>query len=178
MTPETFWLLLWGRDSDLHEVRLPTATCWIPCRQPRALIRLLEVDGCELSLVPRAQPDRLSWSFSHLLWAHLKTGEAEEQLMRFRPAPTVVIRDGETKFRWALWALSRPLRDEWIERGNARLNHRLRGLRRAGNPETLMPSPFTGRMFFEHHWPQMLEPRQIVGHLREAPDPSGWKRAD
>lgn len=175
VTPSEFWALLWGQDTDLHEVRLPGTTCWIPCPDQRALLRLLDAPGAQISLAPRAQRDPLTWHRAHLIWCHLRTGEAEENLMRFRPAPTAVIRAGETHDRWALWALSRPLQGNWIQRANDRVNHRLRGLRRDGNPEALMPSPFTSPMFVEHYWPQLLTPRQIVGNLREAPDPNGWK---
>lgn len=177
MTPETFWLLLWGRDSELHEVKLPEATCWIPCPNQRALIRLLDAPGCTLSLVPRTQQDSLSWGDSHLLWCHLRTSEAEQELERFRPAPTAVLREGRTQHRWALWSLSRPLCGSWIQRGNDRINHRLRGLRRDGNPEALMPSPFSDRWSTEFWWPAVYTAKAVVGHLREAPDPNGWKRA-
>lgn len=176
MSPEEFWLLLWGRDSDLHEVELPGTRCWIPCPQKRALIRLLHAPGCAVSLVPRTQPDALSWGESHLLWCHLRTAEAEQQLERFRPAPTVVLREGETQQRWALWSLSRPLSGSWVQRGNDRINHWLRGLRRDGNPETLIPSPFGEGWAVEFEWPAVYTPREIVGRLREAPDPNGWKQ--
>jgi hypothetical protein len=119
--------------------------------------------------------DALSWGESWVLWCHLRTREAEQQLERFRPAPTIVIREGETYERWALWGLSRPLSGSFIQRGNDRINHRLRGLRRDGRPETLMPSPFTGRMRTEFETTETFSPRQIVGHLREAPDPNAWK---
>lgn len=175
MTLEILWLLIWGRDSDLHEVELPEATCWIPCPQKRALLRLLGSPGCAVSLVPRTQRDSLSWGESHLLWCHLRTAEAERNLERFRPAPTAVLREGETLHRWALWSLSRPLSGSFIQRGNDRINHRLRGLRRAGRPETLMPCGETTTV--EWWWPQVLTPRQVVGHLREAPDPYQWKRS-
>lgn len=175
MSPETFWLLLWGRDSDLHEVKLPEATCWIPCPDQRALVRLLDVPGCEVSLVPRNKPDPWGWYASHLLWCHLRTGEAQRQLEAFRPAPTIVLREGRTLHRWALWSLSRPLCGSWVERATARLSYRLRGLRRAGMGDTLIPSPFTGQTWTEYETTDVYSPRQIVGHLREAPDPNGWR---
>lgn len=185
MTPTEFWALLWGADGDFHELRVEhagrLATLWIPCVQQRAVVRML-TGPCEISLVPRFERHELSFHHAHLLWCRLQTGDATRRLERFQPGPTLVIREGMTVRRWALWALSVPLRGPWIERATERLSYALHGLRRAANPSTLIPTPFAAsdeprRPWIEYETSVSYTPRDVVGQLRDAPDPQAWKNA-
>jgi hypothetical protein len=140
-------------------------------------------------LLPWLEPSYLTAGLGNVLWAHTVSGGSSAALDKFRPAPTFVVREGSTSRRTALWALSRPVDVDWVERGNRRIAHRL------GTPkkncgtlgEMYLPGTILrkGRkrpvaVHLEHFDPQALyTARQVVGHLRDAPDPNAWKeRAD
>lgn len=58
---------------------------------------------------------------SALIWARTTTGAAAAKLRRFKPAPSLVLRDGGGVHYTAFWALSEPLSEEWTVRANKRL---------------------------------------------------------
>lgn len=173
-------LMLW-QDRCLHELHVEhhgrVTRIWIPCEHDRAFARMLDADGCQISLVPRTEEREWSTGQAPVLWVQLQTGKATQALERFRPAPTIVWRSGLSQRRWALWALRRPLRGEWIVRGTERLSYALHGLRRAAQPETLVPSPYSPRHWIEYEQPEIFDARQVVGHLRDAPAADAWRHA-
>jgi hypothetical protein len=61
-----------------------------------------------------------------ILWARTETGDAVARLSQFRPRPTLVLRDGATVQKTALWALTQPLDMALAERANKRLAYRLK----------------------------------------------------
>ena len=176
-----FWALLWGDEASWHEVSLlddgRRVTCWIPCHHRERLTRLLDAEDCKVSAVPRRRKDDLSYGPAHMLWAYLSKPESCARLQRFDPAPTLVWREGRSSRRWVAWSLSRPISGAWIQKATERLAHALGGLRRAASPSTLIASPFSGKWWAEHWKPETYTARQIVGHLRDAPDPHAWKKA-
>jgi hypothetical protein len=179
---EIFWALLWGDGEHRHEVQLryegERVVCWIPCHHRERLTRLLDYEDCFVSAVPRGRRhDSLSWGPAHMLWAFFSRPDSCRRLERFRPAPTLVWREGRSSRRWAAWGLSAPLSPAFVQQATERLSHYLGGLRKAGRPDALIASPFSGRWAVEFHQPETYTPRQIVGGLRDAPDPHQWKAA-
>jgi hypothetical protein len=186
VTGDSLWAVLWGAPGQLHEVRVGPARCWVPVEQRRAFVRLLGEDDVFVSPVPRAHPDDLSWAQTHVLWARLETPECAALLGRMRVGPTLVIREGQSSRRTALWALSAPLEGPWIIRATERLAHVLKGRRATASPTSVIPSPFTritvGRArpsscFIEYESETFATAREIVGGLRDAPERHDWRQA-
>lgn len=187
MSPADFWALLWG--PGLHEIQCSysegTARIWMPCDRRRPFARILRADDCYVSAVPRESRDSFSIGDAHVLWARLDRPEAGERLGKVPLAPTLVLREGRSSRRYALWALSRPLSGEWIDRANARLSHACRGRRGAGEATQLVLSPFTRITTAARPVPIEIEyesdtyatARQIVGRLPDAPATDGWRQA-
>jgi hypothetical protein len=185
MSPENVWALLWGGGGQFHELHVAQATCWIGCGQRRPFTRLLHADDVKVSLVPRTARDALSLGAAHVLWARLESPACAPCLSRLPVAPSLVVREGGSSRRWALWALSRPLRGDWITHANERLSHACQGRRGAADASTLFPSPFTRltnkarpvRVYAEFESATYATARQIVGRLRDAPATDGWRLA-
>jgi hypothetical protein len=182
--PESLWSMLWGNEGQLHEVRVAGATCWIPCARPRALARLLTADDVYVSLVPRTARDVFALAPAWVIWARLEAPECAIRLARFRPAPSLVAREGASSRRIALWALSEPLQGAWTTRATERLAYALKGRRGAADASTLLPSPFTrltvgrrtpNQVYVEFTSDTYTTARQIVGGLRDAPATDGWR---
>lgn len=184
--PESLWSALWGDRGQYHEVRVAGAACWIPCVQQRALSRILRADDCMVSAVPRTERDPYALAPAWILWARLEAPECGERLRRLAAGPTLVIREGASSRRTVLWALSEPLRGDWITRATERLAYHLKGRRKAADASALIPSPFTritiGRskpqkVWIEYESDQIYTARQIVGGLKDAPAKDGWRAA-
>lgn len=112
------------------------------------------------------EPFHCSWTF----WARVDSGESDRLLREFRPAPTLVIRDGRVRCT-ALWGLSRSLSYEWALRGNERIARRLRTPRWTADPERFaMPVGVVE----SGSW-RVYDPAVVVGHLAEAHDKNAWK---
>lgn len=75
-------------------------------------------------------------------WVRVEGTEQNRWLSGFRPEPTLVLREGSSSRRWALWALEHPVRWVGIDRGNRRLAHRMRAPKKWAEPERLwLPAP-------------------------------------
>jgi hypothetical protein len=75
-----------------------------------------------VNAVPLVKPgEYLARVPSRLIWARTRSGRAAELLRRFRPRPSLVLRDGATVRYTAFWALEEPLRFDHVERANKRL---------------------------------------------------------
>lgn len=120
-----------------------------------------------------------------VLWCRVEGKSQERELLRFRPSPTLVVREGSTSRRVALWALRRPLEFDWLDRANRRIAHRLWAPKKWSAAEFQFPAPGSclrvGRsrpvpIVAEWFDPVALfSPRQVVGALREAPSPNAWR---
>jgi hypothetical protein len=186
VSPDGLWALLWGEAGQFHEVHVGGACCWIPCEQRRAFTRLLSADDVRVSCVPRTHRDDLCWARTRVLWARLESPECAPRLAQLRVPPTLVVREGLSNRRTALWALSAPLEGRWIIRATERLAHALKGRRGAAAPSSLIVSPFTritlgrarpSRCYVEYESETFTSAREIVGGLRDAPEPYDWRAA-
>lgn len=122
---------------------------------------------------------------SRVLWARCESRREAEALRRFRPVPSIVLREGSTCRLVALWQLPNPLNYEWVVRANRRIAHKLWGAKKWGTdlefafavpgsclragrarPVPVRVEAFGGGVYL---------PRDVVGKLKEAPDPSSWR---
>lgn len=183
MSPDNLWALLWGDRGQFHELHIARTTCWVPCAQRRPFTRLLAIDDVTVSLVPRTERDALSLGAASVLWARLESPACADSLARLPIGPTLVVREGGSSRRTALWALSRPLCGDWITQANERLSHALQGRRGAADASALFPSPFSRvttkarpvKVYAEYESGSYATARQIVGRLRDAPATDGWR---
>lgn len=178
MTEGALWALLWGDSGQYHEFRVGVARCWVPTHHRRAVERMLAAPDSSVSLVPRTEQHPLALGPSWVLWARIERPACAELLAKLPIGPTLVMREGRSSRRWALWGLSRPLRGDWITQANERLSCALKGRRATADASTLMPSPFSpGKAFVEYESRNVYPARAIVGRLRDAPSTDGWRVA-
>jgi hypothetical protein len=122
-----------------------------------------------------------------VLWCRVESRKQADALRRFRPSPTLVVREGESCRMTALWSLRRPLAYEWLLRANKRIAHRLGAAKKWAEPEFTFPAPGSclraGRsrpvpVRVEFWQPcAIFTAREVVGHLRDAPNPDAWREA-
>jgi hypothetical protein len=119
-----------------------------------------------------------------VLWARVESKREAVNLERFRPVPTLVLREGASCRRVALWSLRRPLSYDWLVRANRRIAHKLFAPKKWAEPEFAFPAPGSclrvGRsrpvpIHVEHFEASIFHPREVVGALRDAPDPDAWR---
>jgi hypothetical protein len=177
MTPGALWALLWGDGGQYHEVKVGSATCWVPTHKRRAFVELMLEPDVRVSFVPRTERDAFAVAQTHVLWARLERPASADLLSRLPVGPTLVIREGRSSRRTALWALSRPVSGDWIARGNERLSHACKGRRRTADPSSLFESPFSpDKTYVEYEDAGPFHTaREIVGRLRDAPATDGWR---
>lgn len=122
---------------------------------------------------------------ARVLWVRVESRREAENLARFRPAPTLIVREGATHRRVALWSLRQPLSYEWLVRANKRIAHSLFAAKKWAAPEFTLPVPGSclrlGRarpvpVHLERFEAVLFSPRDVVGALREAPDPAAWRQ--
>lgn len=186
MTPLALWAMLCGDAGELHEVHVGHATCWIPCERPRPFGRLLAADDVQISAVPRYRPDSWALGRAHVLWTRLESPACATLLARLPVSPTLVIREGGSSRRTALWALSRPLEGQWITQANERLSCACKGRRGTADASALLPSPWSpitlgrsrpSKAYVEYESDSYMTAAQIVGRLKDAPATDGWRAA-
>jgi hypothetical protein len=124
---------------------------------------------------------------SGVVWAHLESGDSCARLSRFRVRPTLVVSEGGSVRRTAVWALTRPLSHDWCERANRRLAHFFRGPKKHCGTTGRLYIPGTvlraGRKrpvpasVEEFNPDAIYTARQVVGALKDAPDPDAWRQA-
>lgn len=124
-----------------------------------------------------------------VFWVRVEGTEQNRWLSKFRPLPTMVLREGTSSRRWVLWALDFPVRWTGINRGNRNLAHHMRAPKKWAEPERLwLPAPGTCLrrgvskpvpVVVERLEPVSYEPLAVVGRLKEAPEPDAWlKRSE
>lgn len=118
------------------------------------------------------------------LWARVESGEAARRLEAFRPEPTIVLRDGKTVRRTALWALTQELEVEWVRELNRRLQHRFGAPKKHAEVDFAFHPPGTvirrGRaveVVVERVVEALYGAREVAGHLPQSPDPDAWAKA-
>jgi hypothetical protein len=139
----------------------------------------------EVFVVPRPRVGVQYASESSVLWARVEGKKQWDALKRFRPSPTLVLREGDTTRATALWALDRPLGLEWTRRGCERLAYRLRSARKWADPDGFCVVPpgaclRDGRkrpvpILVAYCSDGIFSPRQVVGGLKDAPALDSWR---
>ncbi|WCB94461.1 hypothetical protein DSM104299_03198 [Baekduia alba] len=149
----------------------------------RGMVPPLEI---EVSAVPRPSQSHGTAGLSSVFWVRTEGGKQLERLERFRPRPTIVLEEGDSTRRVALWALSVPMNYEWVVRGNKRLAHALRAPKKHAEPEFMFNPPGSclrdGRArpvlirTAEVDESRVYKPGEVVGRLKDAPDADAWKK--
>lgn len=184
---QLLWAILAGPSGYLP-VRFPGGSVFCPVGATAKWRRLCTGLGwhgdLEVCAVPTLDPN---WRFhgdSSVLWARVESKASAARLARFDPAPTLVLREGSSARRVALWALCAPLGRGWTERANRRIAHALGGPKKWCGESFSFPVPGTvlrvGRsrpvpVVVESRCDGLYRPREVVGGLREAPDPEAWR---
>lgn len=152
----------------------------------RMVQRMSEDRDVVLAAASRRRRGHGSCARAGVLWARVESKREAANLERFRPRPTLLLREGSSCRMVALWSLRRPLGYEWVLRANKRIAHRLFAAKKWADLEFVFPCPGSclraGRarpvpvrvVRFE---PVIFEARQVVGGLRDAPDPGAWREA-
>ena len=126
------------------------------------------------------QHEDLYHTGSAVLWTRVEDGRSLARLRRFRPVPSLVLREGRTVRHVAFWALSEPLDATRTVRANKRIAHFIGAkkkwcdvdfrfsppgtvLRRTSRPIVVRPFGGSGEVY---RW------GPIVDGLRDAPDPT------
>lgn len=121
-----------------------------------------------------------------LLWTRTENKDSARRLERFRPAPSLLLREGDTVRHIAFWLVRRPLTWSQLERANKRIAHNVGAPKKYADPDTFtfpLPGTFLRRgrtrpvpvtvesMSLETH-----TAKAIVGRLKDAPDPDAWRK--
>lgn len=179
----TLWAMLGGWESGFHEFRLGDEVIHVPVEQEARFRRLIESPTrVTLAAVPRRQRRSLAFGSSGALWARVESGASLQLLERFRPRPTLVLRDGDTVRHTAFWALSRPLRAPLYD--NLReANRRLAGAMKAPKKHAEPGFAFApmgqlagrSRVRVVRLSGELHDPAHVAGRLR--PSPAPWSFA-
>lgn len=131
-------------------------------------------------------------------WVRVEGTVQNRWLASFRPEPTIVLREGSSSRRWALWALEHPVRWVGVDRGNRRLAHRMRAPKKWAEPERLwLPAPGCCLrkdrarpvpVVVERLEPVSFGPLDVIGDrvvdgrrhraLPDAPEADAWMKTD
>lgn len=176
--------LRWFADGERHAV-------WIPTADPRdrfdRMLRGLALqsraglaEDVSLSLLPRLRLDRRFVVNGAALWVRTESGEAVRRLEGFRAKPTLILHEGDTVRKLAIWVLSKEHEPERIAEANRRLAHALKCPKIRGRTDFMLPVPgsMVGRnevvaeVVSGELWPAAW----VVGGLQACPevDPSKW----
>lgn len=117
-----------------HYVRTPHGELngwWVKGDRVGELAALMEQHGPAGDVTVSAVPLLEVGSFrlrqdSPVLWVRTETRDSCKRLARFRPEPTLVMREGDTCRQVALWSLTAPCPIDKLERANGRLSYSLR----------------------------------------------------
>ena len=121
------------------------------------------------------------------LWVVVSGGDQNDRLRRFRPYPSMVLREGGSSRRTALWLLERPLHYADALRANKRIAYRLRAVQKHADPDGFVvpcpgsflragrarPVPIIVTRLVADSW----RSRDLVGRLKDPPVADGWRKA-
>jgi len=183
-------LALQGREG-FFEVNAINGSTWLTARNLRRCLPPLESLTWELEPQINAVALKRAGRYlerlpSSLLWVRTETGKSASRLRTFHPRPHLVIREGSTVRYVAFWALEDPLSGEWLDRANRRIAHHLAAPKKhCGDgfrfvlPGTILRADRARPLPVElvSYEPGLVTAREVVGRLREAPDPDAWRNA-
>lgn len=126
----------------------------------------------------------VGWSM--VLWAWVTGSEQLARAARFKPAPTMVLRFGDSSDRLMLWALKKPIPWAMIEPHNDRVAYALGASRARCQGEYLrVPLPGTFLRVRRSRPSPVLVTRldltavydlaQVTGRLKDAPSKDAWR---
>jgi hypothetical protein len=185
----------WAELTTWHAMEDRVKPFWLDLGRPAAAQRLAElvrdVDerwSAEIRLtLPRRSLHFGTVSRAGCLWAQTKDPKQVKALERFRPLPTMVLREGGSSRRLALWLLDEQLPYQWALRANKRIAYRLRTVLKTGDPDELrVPLPGTclrqGKtrpvpVVVERLEMESFRARQVVGRLKDPPEVPWWEQA-
>lgn len=135
--------------------------------------------------IPRTRGDNTTTA--RAFWVRLEGKDSNKFLGWFKPQPSVIIREGQSSKRTAIWFLREPIRWKGIVRGNERLAYKLRAPRVYADPDGRFSIPAPGCCLRERRkrpvpvrverlTEETFEPLQVIGHLRDAPEKNtAWR---
>lgn len=172
---------------------------WVACSDPRRYRELINWLGREMlppleiqvSAVPRPTRAHGTAGLSSAMWVRTEGKKSLALLERFRPRPTIVLEEGDSTRRVALWALSSPLNYELTVLANKRLAHALHAPKKNAEPEFMFHPPGSclrdGRAkpvlirVAERNDLALYAGNEVVGRsrrggpLKDPPDPDAWR---
>lgn len=181
--PKGLLRLEWDEDGIPQQVFVQ---CWDTGRFVRLSHGIGAHHETRVSMAPAKNTQGETWHDCHVLWAVLDSSASVEKLERFRPRPTLVLQEGDTLRRTAIWALSTPLAWDWTVRANRRLAHHFQGPKKFVEPTHALRTPGSfrrdGRVIplpiqvAEINQDGRYTAREVVRYLRDAPDPDAWRK--
>lgn len=174
----TLWALLIGRGEGDHAVRArlddgAMHTLWSPVVDRERFAWLAGLPDSDVHAAPRRDRDQGAAEHSLCLWVRIASGKSVEALKRFRPAPTLVLRWPGTVQHVAFWSLDRALDPHYTFQANKRLAYALGCKQKSGDPWAFRFEPGWP---VEFEQPEVYTARQVVGALKDPPEPK-WKQA-
>lgn len=172
-----------------HVIRDNGTSWWVPARSWRTILKALELhgDGSTITMVPRMDigSHRLTVAESPVLWVKTESRDACKRLARFKPEPTIVLREGDTVRQVALWSLTTGCPVDKLERANGRLSYRVGAKKLHGVPGFEFFPPGAVVKLKRKEIPVVAaggsgEPvpaGQLLNGLRDRPDPPDWRAA-
>lgn len=178
------WMMSKAFDADGREKRMWT--------RPGSgeLVGLVERADFHLSQEVRLGPGRPKIKRSIVdylgcLWVRTDSKAAAARLARFRPEPSVVLREGVSSRFWALWWLDRLWNADVILRANERISYNVGAPRKGASPDELWvpapgsclrvgrtrPAPVAVVSAPGHLW----KIQQVTKRLKDAPDRNAWR---
>lgn len=153
-----------------REIHVAGKTYWVPVADRAGFERKLQaasILGGWLSLRPRIGRDRWYCDRSAVVWARCETGASMARLEMFEPRPTLILQDGESVKRTALWWLSVELNRAYLLKANERLAHAVGGVKAAAWPEGWIEPPGPGtRVQIASLTDALYHPNEVVGAER------------
>lgn len=163
---------------------------WVKADCPARLAKTIEGHGprdLSVSIVPYLELGQYRVrGDSPCLWVRTETRDACRRLTRFKPEPSIIIREGSSVRSVALWWLQEPIPAEKLERANGRLSYCLRTKLKHGTsgfefapPGTVitegrakpLPVVTAGGSGERVSW------GRVVGRLRDRPERPEWIKA-
>lgn len=156
-------------------------TSWIGVGERRRFVGLIEHVGSELGRPVHVFPPRSARRPETVrrigcLWVVLESGK-QVQAARRLPAPTLALRDGRRVKRVLFWSLDRELDMRWGPRALRRVAHAVSAPKKWADPEAFwfVPPGVGDWVVSARNEGAVYQPRELVGRLRDAPDPKAWR---